>query len=52
VDVNDLERVKILALSSGVSPQLVEAALIKNPAGNGDEQTPVVLIRPTQAAQA
>jgi hypothetical protein len=46
VDVNDLRRVKILALSAGISPQIIEEALISNPAGNGDEQTPVVLIRP------
>lgn len=45
VDVNDLQAVKILAASSGVSQRLLEQALIRNPAGNADEQTPVVLIR-------
>jgi hypothetical protein len=46
VDVNDLKAVKILALSAGIAPKVVEDALRSNPAGNGDEQTPVVLIRP------
>ncbi|MCH9055870.1 F420-0:Gamma-glutamyl ligase [Synechococcus sp. PCC 6716] len=46
VDVNDLGAVKVLAASAGVSPQLLTAALRKNPAGNADEQTPIVLIRP------
>ncbi len=52
VDVNDLRRVKILAASAGVQPRFLEKALISNPAGNGNEQTPVVLIRPTEAAVA
>jgi hypothetical protein len=47
VDVNDLKAVKILAASPDVSPALLEQALVTNPAGNADEQTPVVLIRPT-----
>jgi hypothetical protein len=46
VDVNDLKAVKILAASAGVSLSLLEQALISNPAGNADEQTPLVLIRP------
>ncbi|MBF2089207.1 MAG: F420-0:Gamma-glutamyl ligase [Synechococcales cyanobacterium K44_A2020_017] len=46
VDVNDLRAVKVLAASSGIAPGLLEQALITNPAGNADEQTPVVLIRP------
>lgn len=49
VDVNDLRRVKILASTSGVSQTFLEDALRSNPAGNADEQTPVVLLRPTQA---
>lgn len=47
VDVNDLRAVKVLASSSGVSDSFLTEALISNPAGNADEQTPVVLIRPT-----
>jgi len=46
VDVNDLKAVKILAATTGVSHRLLEQALISNPAGNADEQTPIVLIRP------
>jgi hypothetical protein len=46
VDVNDLKAVKILAASPGVSSAFLEQALITNPAGNADEQTPLVLIRP------
>ncbi len=47
VDVNDLKAVKILAATSDVSPTILEQSLRSNPAGNADEQTPVVLIRPT-----
>jgi hypothetical protein len=47
VDVNDLKAVKILAATADVPPGFLEQALISNPAGNADEQTPLVLIRPT-----
>jgi hypothetical protein len=47
VDVNDLKAVKILAVTPGLSSSFLEQALISNPAGNADEQTPLVLIRPT-----
>lgn len=46
VDVNDLKAVKILASTEGTDENLLVQALIDNPAGNADEQTPVVLIRP------
>lgn len=46
VDVNDLQAVKVLAMSNGVSLRFLEQALLRNPAGNADEQTPLVLIRP------
>ncbi|ELS32176.1 MULTISPECIES: DUF129 domain-containing protein [Pseudanabaena] len=46
VDVNDLRRVKVLASTSGVSENLLNQALLMNPAGNAAEQTPIVLIRP------
>ena len=46
VDVNDLKAVKILAATANTDQQLLVQALIDNPAGNADEQTPVVLIRP------
>jgi hypothetical protein len=50
VDVNDLRAVKILAATSDAFPDLLKKALITNPAGNANEQTPVVLIRPTEAS--
>ena len=46
VDVNDLKAVKILAATPEVNCKFLERALIDNPAGNADEQTPLVLIRP------
>ncbi|HEY9878160.1 MAG TPA: F420-0:Gamma-glutamyl ligase [Leptolyngbyaceae cyanobacterium] len=46
VDVNDLKAVKILAATPQVDPQLLIQALRDNPAGNADEQTPLVLVRP------
>ena len=49
VDVNDLKRVKILSATKGAPLPLIEEALRSNPAGNADEQTPVVLIRPNQS---
>lgn len=49
VDVNDLKRVKILSATKGAPLSLIEEALRSNPAGNADEQTPVVLIRPNNS---
>jgi hypothetical protein len=46
VDVNDLGRVKVLAASRGSDLPLIERALRPNPAGNANERTPLVLIRP------
>jgi hypothetical protein len=46
VDVNDLGAVKVLAATADASLPLLQQALKKNPAGNANEQTPVVLIRP------
>lgn len=46
VDVNDLKAVKILASTPDISLPVLVEALKSNPAGNADEQTPVVLIRP------
>jgi hypothetical protein len=50
VDVNDLKAVKILAATPEISLKSLEQALVTNPAGNADEQTPLVLIRPTSTA--
>ena len=46
VDVNDLGRVKVLAASQGCDEALLERALRPNPAGNANQRTPLVLIRP------
>ena len=45
VDVNDLGGVKILASSSESVNKILKDSLKFNPAGNGDEKTPIVLIR-------
>jgi F420-0:gamma-glutamyl ligase len=44
VDANDLRRAKALGVSPDVVPGAVEAALLANPHGNGDEQTPIVIL--------
>ena len=49
VDANDLRAVKILAADRDLSIPFIEEALRSNPAGNADEQTPVVLIRPNSS---
>ena len=46
VDVNDLRAVKVLAATANLSEPTLRQALMTNPAGNADEQTPIVLIRP------
>ncbi len=45
VDVNDLGGVKVLASSNKKVNIILKRNLISNPAGNGDEKTPIVLIR-------
>ncbi len=45
VDANDLEKAKVLGASSGVSRENIERALLSNPHGNGDEQTPIVVLK-------
>ncbi|CAI7766125.1 unnamed protein product [Closterium sp. NIES-53] len=45
VDVNDLKKVKILAASAGVDHKRLTTALLPNPAGNADQQTPIVIVR-------
>ena len=44
VDANDLGRAKVLGASHGVERHRVEQALEHNPHGNGDEQTPIVVV--------
>jgi len=45
VDANDLQRAKVLGSSNGVNRRTVESALLGNPHGNGDEQTPIVVLK-------
>jgi hypothetical protein len=45
VDANDLEKAKVLGASTGVHRANVERALLSNPHGNGDEQTPIVVLK-------
>jgi F420-0:gamma-glutamyl ligase len=45
VDANDLEKAKVLGASAGVDRALVEQALLENPHGNSDEQTPIVVLK-------
>ena len=45
VDVNDLGRVKILSTSNVNNAEIIKRALTSNPAGNANQQTPLVLIR-------
>jgi hypothetical protein len=45
VDANDLKRAKTLGASSGVDRTAVERALLTNPHGNADEQTPIVVLK-------
>jgi F420-0:Gamma-glutamyl ligase len=45
VDANDISAAKILGASPGVLRERISAALRGNPHGNGDEQTPVVVLK-------
>lgn len=45
VDANDLQKAKVLGASTGVARHVVETALLSNPHGNGDEQTPIVVLK-------
>jgi len=45
VDANDLQKAKVLGASVNVNRANVESALLDNPHGNGDEQTPVVVLK-------
>ncbi len=45
VDVNDLGGVHILAASERVDTKTLAEALRSNPAGNDDEQTPIVVVQ-------
>ncbi|MCL6580729.1 MAG: F420-0:Gamma-glutamyl ligase [Firmicutes bacterium] len=45
VDVNDLGGVRVVAATRGVDHVRLTEALRSNPAGNADEQTPIVIVR-------
>ena len=45
VDVNDLGRVKIIATNNFNNLEMIKRALNSNPAGNANQQTPLVFIR-------
>jgi F420-0:Gamma-glutamyl ligase len=45
VDANDLGTAKVLGASPRVNRRCVEAALLDNPHGNSDEQTPIVVLK-------
>jgi hypothetical protein len=45
VDANDLGIAKVLGASPGVARGRVERALLSNPHGNADEQTPIVVLK-------
>lgn len=45
VDANDLQIAKVLGASRGVDRAAVERALLDNPHGNSDEQTPIVVLK-------
>jgi F420-0:gamma-glutamyl ligase len=45
VDVNDLEKAKVLGSSPGVDEDGLGRALLDNPHGNSDEQTPIVVLK-------
>lgn len=48
VDANDLGKVNLLAVTAGVDGESLKRALEPNPAGNADEQTPIVIMRPSK----
>ena len=54
VDANDLGKAEVLGASSGVRTDVVRLCLLQNPAGNSDQQTPLVLLkyRPVKGAPA
>ncbi|WP_225867006.1 hypothetical protein [Prochlorococcus marinus] len=51
VDVNDLGRVKILSTSDVNNAEIIKKSLTSNPAGNANQQTPLVLIRSDETSK-
>jgi hypothetical protein len=52
VDANPQSGAWVVGASPGVDATWVEAALSDNPAGNEDERTPIVILRPLERAPA
>jgi len=50
VDANDIFGCQVVGASGGVDVALVQEAMHDNPAGQGDELTPIVVLRPEPAA--
>lgn len=48
VDANDIFGCKVVGASRGLDAQLVEQAMRDNPAGQGGELTPLVILRPEE----
>jgi hypothetical protein len=46
VDANDLQIAWVVGCSNAVLQSAIEKAMEDNPAGNGDQQTPIILLRP------
>lgn len=51
VDVDDASHVDILALTGGIEPEELFLALLGNPQGNDDQQTPLVVLKRLPASQ-
>jgi len=51
-DVNDLKRAAVLGVTEGLDPSELSRILIDNPFGNGNQQTPIVIIKNYAAAAA
>lgn len=45
VDVNDIRCVDVIAYAGRLEPMALRQALIDNPAGNDDQQTPIVVLK-------
>jgi hypothetical protein len=45
VDANDLGSAKVLGASAEIAAGAIERVLVTNPHGNGDEQTPIVVLK-------
>lgn len=51
VDVDDASHVDILAVTGGIDPEELFLALLANPQGNDDQQTPIVILKKLPVAE-